>query len=82
MRGNKRCFCCHLMPRIATPFSPRSLAQLCPKPWVKLPDDIGHICSSFRLCLLMYVGMGTHVHGYGCSLYVSMDTHSCRAENY
>ena len=82
MRGSKHCFCCHLMPRIATLFSPRSLAQLCPKPWVKLPDDN-------RLHLFIVSVMLTHVRGYGYSctrvwmlMYVSMDTHSCRAENY
>ena len=43
--------------------SPRSLAQLCPKTWVNLPDGLGHICSSSRLCLLMYVGMDAIVRG-------------------
>ena len=54
---------------------PRSLAQLCPKPWAKLPNGLGHICSSVML---------THVrgHGYSCTrvwmlMYMSKHSHDC-----
>ena len=82
MRGNKRCFCCHLMPRIATPFFTYCHAFFTPKPCPTLPEALGKVARRHRSHLFIVSVMLTHVHGYGCSLYVSMDTHSCRAENY
>ena len=81
MRGDKRCFCCHLMPRIATPYCH---AFFTPKPCPTLPEALGKVARRHRSHLFIVSVMLTHVRGYGYSctrvwmlMYVSMDTHSC-----